>query len=122
MEELEISMSPVESPSQAWWCDEDAVDTPPPQTIHYWTSDDTRRLEYAAIDATSRGFSGWIRRHLMPACVCPKHIAFDEEGGSVRRYRLHLEDEPREKTVDSVVRMGRKRWHVWPSRKSSTEA
>jgi hypothetical protein len=46
--------------------DEVAVTPQPPQTTHYWTSDSTRRLEYAAIDAASRGVKGWVRRHLVP--------------------------------------------------------
>lgn len=69
---------------------------PPPQTTHYWTSDRTRRLEYAAIDAASRGVKGWIRRNLLPDCFVPRddgHIAFDDDTGSVRRYRLELEDD-----------------------------
>lgn len=68
----------------------------PPQTTHYWTSDRTRRLEYAAIDAASRGVKGWIKRNLLPDCFVPQddgHIAFDDDTGSVRRYRLELEDD-----------------------------
>lgn len=67
----------------------------PPQTTHYWTSDRTRRLEYAAIDAASKGVKGWIRRNLLPDCFSGKnrHVAFDDDSGSVRRYRLDLEDE-----------------------------
>ncbi|KAI0017965.1 hypothetical protein F4780DRAFT_781817 [Xylariomycetidae sp. FL0641] len=72
---------------------------PPPQTTHYWTSDTTRRLEYAAIDAASRGFKGWMRRHVIPDCFMPKEnrrLTFDDDTGSVRRYRLELdcEDSP----------------------------
>ncbi|KAH8649312.1 hypothetical protein BX600DRAFT_517685 [Xylariales sp. PMI_506] len=69
---------------------------PPPQTTHYWTSDRTRRLEYAAIDAASRGVKGWILRHVVPDCFVPKEkrrLAFDDDTGSVRRYRLELECE-----------------------------
>ncbi|KKA27263.1 hypothetical protein TD95_004092 [Thielaviopsis punctulata] len=68
----------------------------PPQTTHYWTSDDTRRQEYAAIDAASRGVKGWVLRKLVPDCLLPKqskqHVAFDDDTGSVRRYRLDLDD------------------------------
>ncbi|ROT42607.1 hypothetical protein SODALDRAFT_19257 [Sodiomyces alkalinus F11] len=74
-----------------------AVHRPPPQpTTHYWTSDRTRRLEYAAIDAAHRGVKGWCRRHLVPDCFLPKdkaRVAFDDDSGSVRRYRLDLSDD-----------------------------
>ncbi|KAL1897585.1 hypothetical protein Sste5346_003890 [Sporothrix stenoceras] len=68
----------------------------PPQTTHYWTSDQTRRLEYAAIDAASRGFKGWMMRHMVPDCFIPKEkrrVTFDDDTGSVRRYRIELETE-----------------------------
>ncbi|KAI0401105.1 hypothetical protein F4802DRAFT_442822 [Xylaria palmicola] len=67
---------------------------PPPQTTHYWTSDHTRRLEYAAIDAASRGVKGWVMKHVVPDCFVPKEsrrVTFDDDTGSVRRYRLELE-------------------------------
>ncbi|KAH9885367.1 hypothetical protein F4778DRAFT_511016 [Xylariomycetidae sp. FL2044] len=70
-------------------------DHPPPQTTHYWTSDHTRRLEYAAIDAASRGVKGWILKHMVPDCFVPKEnrrLRFDDDTGSVRRYRLDLDD------------------------------
>ncbi len=69
---------------------------PPPQTTHYWTSDHTRRLEYAAIDAASRGVKGWFMKHVIPDCFVPKgnrRVGFDDDSGSVRRYRLELECE-----------------------------
>jgi hypothetical protein len=68
----------------------------PPQPTHYWTSDRTRRLEYAAIDAAHRGLKGWVRRHLVPGCFLPKekgHVAFDDDTGSVRRYRLEMDED-----------------------------
>lgn len=67
---------------------------PPPQTTHYWTSDHSRKLEYAAIDAASRGVKGWIMKHVVPDCFIPKEnrrLRFDDDSGSVRRYRLELE-------------------------------
>ncbi|KAI0453733.1 hypothetical protein F5B21DRAFT_271507 [Xylaria acuta] len=67
---------------------------PPPQTTHYWTSDHTRRLEYAAIDAASRGIKGWVMKYMVPDCFVPKdnrRLTFDDDTGSVRRYRLELE-------------------------------
>lgn len=82
------------------------VETPlsplPPQTTHYWTSDRTRRLEYAAIDAASRGVRGWIMRNCVPECFVPKErrrVCFDDDTGSVRRYRLDLEIECPEDSV-----------------------
>ncbi|EFY89193.1 hypothetical protein J3458_000805 [Metarhizium acridum] len=91
----------------------------PPPTTHYWTSDSTRRIEYAAIDAASRGIKGWIRRHLVPDCFTPRHVAFDDDSGSVRRYRLELEEEQDEK-VCPQARDRRKGWHFFSLRKSST--
>ena len=104
--------------------------TPPPQTTHYWTSDRTRRLEYAAIDAASRGVKGWIRRHLLPGCIAPKedkHLAFDDDTGSVRRYRLELEEDEgirgygegvvcagEKKALVPVTRVAKKKpWAIW---------
>lgn len=84
----------------------------PPQPTHYWTSDRTRRLEYAAIDAAQRGVKGWIRRNLLPDCISARderHIPFDDDTGSVRRYRLELEDDDEK----SVAVQKRKTWHFW---------
>lgn len=80
----------------------------PTPTTHYWTSDHTRRLEYEAIDAARRGVRGWLRRYLVPGCLAPKdggHLDFDDDSGSVRRYRLDLEE------VD--VGEGRGGWFSW---------
>lgn len=78
---------------------------PPPQTTHYWTSDHTRRLEYAAIDAASQGVKGWFLKHVVPDCFVPKEnrrVGFDDDCGSVRRYRLDLDcEETDEKTASS---------------------
>lgn len=81
-----------------------AATTPPlpPQTTHYWTSDRTRRLEYAAIDAASRGVRGWIMRNCVPECLVPRErrrVGFGDDSGSVRRYRLDLEIESPEDSV-----------------------
>lgn len=73
---------------------------PPPATVQYWTSDSTRRLEYAAIDAASKGVRGFFIK-LVPDCILPKHtrrtrFCDGDEGsdaGSVRRYRLQLPEE-----------------------------
>ncbi|KAL2205859.1 hypothetical protein CC79DRAFT_1322393 [Sarocladium strictum] len=86
----------------------------PPQTTHYWTSDSTRRLEYAAIDASCRGVKGWMKRNLVPSCFKAKedrHIAFDDDTGSVRRYRLDLE--PEEKALPFSAPCRRKGWQFW---------
>ncbi|OTB00475.1 hypothetical protein M426DRAFT_15418 [Hypoxylon sp. CI-4A] len=83
---------------------------PPPQTTHYWTSDHTRRLEYAAIDAASRGVKGWFMKHIVPDCFIPKEsrrVGFDDDSGSVRRYRLELDcDETGEKGGNGTKKMG----------------
>ncbi|KAI3321066.1 hypothetical protein HD806DRAFT_211587 [Xylariaceae sp. AK1471] len=74
--------------------EDQAYHPPPPQTTHYWMSDHTRRLEYAAIDAASRGLKGWIMKHVVPDCFVPKNnrrLTFDDDTGSVRRYRLELD-------------------------------
>ncbi|KAM4062755.1 hypothetical protein HRG_007573 [Hirsutella rhossiliensis] len=86
----------------------------PPQTTHYWTSDRTRRLEYAAIDAAGRGVKGWVRRNLVPGCFGPRHVAFDDDTGSVRRYRLELEDDHDEKSPGPSPGRRRKGWQFWP--------
>ena len=72
---------------------------PPPATVHYWTSDSTRRLEYAAIDAANRGVRGFFVR-LVPDCILSEaarltkfHDDADSDAGSVRRYRLVLPEE-----------------------------
>ncbi|CZR66284.1 uncharacterized protein PAC_16185 [Phialocephala subalpina] len=70
---------------------------PPPATVQYWTSDSTRRLEYAAIDAASKGVRGFFIK-LVPDCILPansRRTKFhcddaDSDAGSVRRYRLAL--------------------------------
>ncbi|KAK4654387.1 hypothetical protein QC762_404160 [Podospora pseudocomata] len=86
----------------------------PPQTTHYWTSDQTRRLEYAAIDAASKGVRGWVMRHVVPECFVPpskRRVGFEDDRGSVIRYRLDLdtEDDGEEKgNSDS-----RKGWRTW---------
>ncbi|KAI0164169.1 hypothetical protein GGR57DRAFT_277348 [Xylariaceae sp. FL1272] len=77
---------------------------PPPATTHYWTSDHTRQLEYAAIDASCRGVKGWIMKHVVPDCFVPKEsrrLTFDDDTGSVRRYRLELDCD------DSVSKEGK---------------
>ncbi|KAK5995328.1 hypothetical protein PT974_03732 [Cladobotryum mycophilum] len=105
---------------------QEPANPPLPQTTHYWTSDSTRRLEYAAIDAASRGFKGWVRRHLLPDCFVgkEKHLAFDDDSGSVRRYRLDLADEPCEKFAsgpNATTRpLRRGRLFFWRMRKSHT--
>ncbi|KAH8201457.1 hypothetical protein TruAng_004381 [Truncatella angustata] len=83
---------------------------PPPQTTHYWTSDHTRRLEYAAIDNASQGVKGWILKYIVPDCFVPKQnrrLGFDDDDGSVRRYRLELDcDDHTEKGCKKGKKMG----------------
>lgn len=79
-----------------------APQPPPPATVQYWTSDSTRRLEYAAIDAASKGMKGLLYK-LIPDCMVPassrrtrfacKDGDADSDAGSVRRYRLALPEE-----------------------------
>ncbi|EKD16072.1 uncharacterized protein L3040_003511 [Drepanopeziza brunnea f. sp. 'multigermtubi'] len=72
----------------------------PPATVQYWTSDSTRRLEYAAIDAASQGVRGFLIK-MVPDCILPeasRRPRFceddgDSDAGSVRRYRLAMPDE-----------------------------
>jgi hypothetical protein len=83
---------------------------PPPQTTHYWTSDHTRKLEYAAIDNASKGVKGWVLKHVVPDCFVPKEnrrLDFEDDTGSVRRYRLELEcDEETGKKRGKGKKMG----------------
>lgn len=99
--------------------------TPPPQTTHYWTSDRTRRLEYAAIDAATRGVKGWVLRNLVPDCFIPRdnrHVSFDDDSGSVRRYRLELEEDTAShfEKLAPAEKGGRRRkgWRFWRRRKN----
>ncbi|KAK9416965.1 hypothetical protein SUNI508_09204 [Seiridium unicorne] len=89
---------------------EEPLYPPPPQTTHYWTSDHTRKLEYAAIDAASQGIKGWILKYVIPDCFVPKQsrrLGFDDDSGSVRRYRLELEcDDQAEKQCKKNKKMG----------------
>ncbi|GAB1316164.1 hypothetical protein MFIFM68171_06374 [Madurella fahalii] len=85
----------------------------PPQTTHYWTSDRTRRLEYAAIDAASKGVRGWVMRHVVPECFVPeskRRIGFEDDRGSVVRYRLELDAETSTEKAESVRSRGWKSW------------
>lgn len=94
----------------------------PPQTTQYWTSDDTRRQEYAAIDAASRGVKGWVLRKLVPDCLLPKqskqHVAFDDDTGSVRRYRLDLDDVEEVDSDGSHEKALKKSVFPWKRRRS----
>ncbi|KAL3424201.1 hypothetical protein PVAG01_03482 [Phlyctema vagabunda] len=82
---------------------------PPPATVQYWTSDSTRRLEYAAIDAASKGVRGFVIK-LVPDCFLPKSTKrnrfhcedANSDAGSVRRYRLNLPEENLGKELQDV--------------------
>ncbi|KAI1322844.1 hypothetical protein F5Y16DRAFT_25813 [Xylariaceae sp. FL0255] len=102
---------PIEAGSEPVEQQQDPIHPPPPQTTHYWTSDHTRQLEYAAIDAATQGVKGWIMKHIVPDCFVPREhrrLTFDDDTGSVRRYRLELEcDEPgRHKECKSPKKLG----------------
>jgi len=90
-----------------------------PATVQYWTSSETRKREYAAIDAASKGVKGFCLK-LLPECLVPREykvLGFTEreegaemsergrgngtprrsrrgrgEEGSVRRYRISLDE------------------------------
>ncbi|KAL2178185.1 uncharacterized protein P884DRAFT_197758 [Thermothelomyces heterothallicus CBS 202.75] len=89
----------------------------PPQTTHYWTSDRTRRIEYAAIDAASKGVRGWVMRHVVPECFVPpskRLIGFEDDRGSVVRYRLELEaDEESADAEKSESARAKGWWKGW---------
>jgi hypothetical protein len=81
----------VEDPSPAP-LDEDFV----PATIIHWTSDETRRMEYAKIDKSRRGIRGlWTK--LFPFLRSNQSRFYEEkegsDAGSVRRFRLDLPDQ-----------------------------
>jgi len=69
----------------------------PATTEIRWTSDETRRREYAEIDRAQSGFKGMLRR-MFPkiAAKSSKSRFYSEDdgsdAGSVRRYRLDLDD------------------------------
>ena len=69
-----------------------------------WTFPTTRRREYEKIEASTRGIRGLWRRFAPKRCQRNSRLAFydgdphktddDSDAGSVRRYRVSLEDEP----------------------------
>jgi hypothetical protein len=74
-----------------------------PTTVMHWTSNETRRREYDAIDKQSRGFRG-LWNKIRPRMLRSKtdiqgfydpnrELSDDDDAGSVRRYRLKLEDD-----------------------------
>ena len=121
--------------------DDSRVGTHVPATVQYWTSPETRRKEYAAIDAASRGIKGFALM-ILPDCMVPKEykvMGFSEredstnstgevgeelrergrrpsaikgsigrkggkrgrgDDGSVRRYRIEIEDVTTDTTMD----------------------
>lgn len=92
---------------------------PPPATCQYWTSDASRRLEYAAIDAASKGVRGFFIK-LVPDCILPpssRRTRFhsddaNSDAGSVRRYRLTLPEEKSPNQRPGVLR----RWTTFGKR------
>lgn len=78
--------------------DEEEDGTAPPTTEIRWTSDETRRREYAEMDRARSGFRGVLRRMFPKIAARSSASRFYEEGdgsdaGSVRRYRLELGEE-----------------------------
>lgn len=77
----------------------------PPTTID-WTLPTTRRREYEKIEASSRGIRGIWRRLAPKRCQRNSRLAFydgdphkledDSDAGSVRRYRVSLDDDETE--------------------------
>ncbi|KAL8992950.1 MAG: hypothetical protein Q9188_007457 [Gyalolechia gomerana] len=72
----------------------------PQPTIIDWTLPSTRRREYKAIEASTKGFRGLWRRYAPRKWQKGRSLGFSEEGdgdgsdgGSVRRYRIDFEDE-----------------------------
>ncbi|KEF63399.1 uncharacterized protein A1O9_01377 [Exophiala aquamarina CBS 119918] len=70
---------------------------PPFDTVISWTSDETRRKEYAKIDRANSGLRGLLRR-LMPRHLLSKNSRRDFftgkcDGDSVRRFRMDVPDD-----------------------------
>jgi hypothetical protein len=69
-----------------------------PATIMHWTSDETRRKEYAKIDMASKGIRGLLSRLFPRLAMKSKRSRFYDEkdgsrAGSIRRYRLNFDDD-----------------------------
>ncbi|KAI4269398.1 MAG: hypothetical protein LQ337_007307 [Flavoplaca oasis] len=85
--------------------------TIPPTTID-WTLPTTRRREYEKIEASTRGLRGLWRRFAPKRCHKHSRLAFydgdpekpeaDSDAGSVRRYRINLDDETAELRTQEV--------------------
>ena len=59
---------------------------------------------------------GWMRRNLVPDCMVPKdggHLDFDDDTGSVRRYRLDLDVDDNGDGPDCVEKVSKKGWQRW---------
>ena len=77
--------------------DVDQHDYVPPATEIRWTSDETRRRQYAEIDRANRGIRGiWKKIFPSLAAKSSRSRFYTEDdgsdGGSVRRYRLDIQD------------------------------
>lgn len=76
---------------------------PAPQldSVITWTSDATRRRDYAKIDRAHRGVRGFFRQ-LLPRCLCKNarkgFFTGDCDGDSVRRFRMDVSDETGERS------------------------
>ncbi|KAF2102185.1 hypothetical protein NA57DRAFT_73618 [Rhizodiscina lignyota] len=91
--------SPLEQPSVSveGKGDDLHLDSPPASIMH-WTSNTTRRKEYAEIDKQNSGFRKFMRK-LLPSCLSRASTLdfYDEkdrsDAGSVRRYRMDIPDD-----------------------------
>lgn len=74
---------------------DDATAAKKTNTTMHWTSPCTRQREYQRIDKANSGLRGFLRR-ITPRCVSGPQEKFysktDEDGGSVRRYRISNEE------------------------------
>ncbi|RVX67015.1 hypothetical protein B0A52_09229 [Exophiala mesophila] len=91
-------------------------------TIHTWTSNQTRRLEYEKIDRAYSGLRGFVRR-VLPRWLRPRDartgfFTGDCDGKSVRRFRMDLDTEEESVGQHNKNESGRanddtKRKHQW---------
>lgn len=84
LSDLDLGKQPEEEPE------------PPavPSTVMHWTSDETRRKEYAQIDKSNRGIRGVLNKLFGRNSTRSKF--YDDkhsDAGSVRRIRLDLNEE-----------------------------
>ncbi|KAL8887751.1 MAG: hypothetical protein Q9215_004725 [Flavoplaca cf. flavocitrina] len=94
-----------------------------PQTTVDWTLPTTRRREYEKIEASTRGIRGLWRRFAPKRCHKHSRLTFfnddpEKEGnegdaGSVRRYRINLDEETEELRTQEVETIPDRGSHTW---------